>query len=123
MSRTTLRAVIVITTLTTAAVHLIALNIPSIRDTGSPDLMFTLNGLGYLGLLVLFLWNPGIVAERRQLFYYAFIGYTVVTILAWVVVGSRDLVGYGTKLDEVILVVALWQYMRAGPETMEERTH
>lgn len=118
MSRSTSRLVIVITTLITATVHLIVLNIPFIRDTGSPDILFTLNGLGYLGLLVLFLWNPSIVAERRELFHYAFMGFTLVTILAWVAMGSRDLVGYGTKLDEVILVVALWQHMGAGQETM-----
>lgn len=119
MSRSTSRTVIVITTLITATVHLIVLNIPFIRDTGSPDILFTLNGLGYLGLLVLFLWNPAIVAERRDLFYYAFIGYTLVTILAWAVMGSRDLVGFGTKLDELILIAALWQQKQAGAESME----
>lgn len=114
MSRSTLRAIIVITGLITALVHLVVLNM----SLGKVDVLFTLNGLGYLALLAAFLWNPGPVAERRKLLHWAFMAYTAVTILAWVAVGSRDLVGYLTKLDELILLAALW--MNMGQEEPKE---
>ena len=34
--------------------------------------------------------------------------YTVVTILAWVAIGQRDLYAYANKIIEVILIVLLW---------------
>ncbi|NIV37725.1 MAG: hypothetical protein GWN58_52425, partial [Anaerolineae bacterium] len=103
------RAVILVTGLITALVHLIWLNIPFIRETGSPDILFTLNGLGYLGLLALFFLEPAFLAEQWDFLHYIFIGYAAITIVAFLLLGDpSDLVGWFTKLDEVILIVAVW---------------
>jgi len=40
-----------------------------------------------------------------------------VTILAWVFVGARSAVGYGDKIVEILLVIALYMHLRLGPET------
>jgi hypothetical protein len=43
-------------------------------------------------------------------------GFTVVTILAWVVMGDKSLpdglIGYIAKIDELLLLVAVFQYGR-----------
>lgn len=105
MSRSATRTIILITGLITALVHLIVLNL------GGLSPLFLLNGIAYLVLLGLFFFNPAIVADRRRLFHYAFIAFAAVTILAWVAVGTRGVLGWGTKLDEVILIIALWMNM------------
>ncbi len=108
MSRSTLRAVILITGLITALVHLILLSVL----IGDISVLFVLNGLGYLVLLAAFFLNLPFLVGRRRLVHYAFIAYTLVTILAWIPIGSKNAVGYLTKLDEVVLVLALWQHLR-----------
>lgn len=113
MSRSTVRLAILVLGLFTAFVHLIVLNVSFVRDTGSPDLLFTLNGLGYLGLLAAFFWKLPWISERRSLLHYLFIGYTAVTILAWVAMGARNVIGYATKLDEVLLIAALWMHLKS----------
>lgn len=123
MNRSTLRGVILVTGLITALVHLILLNIPFIQKTGSPDILFTLNGLGYLGLLGLFFLQPAFVAEQWDFLHYIFMGFTAVTIVAFFVLGGTgfggtevDPVGYATKVDELILIVALWMHKGQEPE-------
>lgn len=123
MNRSALRGVILVTGLITAGVHLIVLNIPFLRETGSPDILFTLNGLGYLGLLSLFFTQPTFVAEQWDLFHYLFISFAAVTIVAFFILGGTgfggtevDPLGYLTKLDEVILIAALWMHKGRGPE-------
>jgi hypothetical protein len=49
-----------------------------------------------------------IVKDRRSLVRWIMIGFTAITILAWVAIGSRDAIGYFTKLVEVALIVLLW---------------
>jgi hypothetical protein len=76
---------------------------------GSPDVLFTLNGLGYLGLLALFFFAPAFVTEQWAFLHYMFMGYAATTIIAFLLLGDpSDLVGWFTKLVEVILIVALW---------------
>jgi hypothetical protein len=102
------RAVILITGLITAAIHLVVLNLAYLRAQGRPDLLFTLNGVGFLGLLLLYFIDLPPLQGRKNLVRYAFIAYTVLTIAAWIPIGERSLLGYATKLDEVILLVALF---------------
>jgi hypothetical protein len=102
MNRSVLRAAIVILGLATALIHLY-LNI----FYGEFSVLFTLNGLGYLALLAALFLNVRFVANRRKLVHYLFIGYTVVTIVAWIAIGSRDMVAYADKVIEVLLVIAL----------------
>lgn len=46
-------------------------------------------------------------------------GYAVVTILAWVAIGQRDIVGYVDKAIEIGLVIALWRHLRVGPRARD----
>jgi hypothetical protein len=106
MNRSTTRTVILITGLITAIVHLIVLNLNELFP------MFILNGLGYLVLLGLFFMNPGVVAQRRRLFHYAFIAFALATIIGFVLVGDpSNVLGWATKVDELILIIALWMNM------------
>ncbi len=108
MSQKTLRAAILVMGLFTALVHLVLLNLSFVQETGSPDLLFTLNGLGYLAFLTAFFWEGvPFFSTRRRLLHYLFIAYTAVTVLAWVAMGARNAIGYVTKLDEVLLIAAL----------------
>jgi bacteriorhodopsin len=117
MSRSALRTSIIVLTLITALIHLILLNLGFIRTTGRPDLLFTLNGLGYLGLLGVFLINPVFLARQRRLFHYVFMAFTAVTIVAFLAMGGTGFggrpfnpLGWATKVVEVLLILALWRY-------------
>jgi hypothetical protein len=95
---TAIRVGVVLLTLIAAAVHLSLL---------FPDVAFILNGLGYLTLLAaLYLPIPRLVPYRR-IARLTFIGYATLTILLWVAIGERSLLGYFTTADEVALVLLL----------------
>ena len=110
MKHSTLHTLVLVTGLITAFVHLVMLGLlPEHKDV-----LFSLNGLGYLGLLGLFFVNPGIVASRRSLMHYAFMAYTAATIIAWVAIApERNALGYLTKLDEIVLIAALVAHLRS----------
>ena len=94
----TIRIGVVVLTLMAAVVHLSLL---------FPDPIFTLNGLGYLTLLAaLYLPIPQLVPHRR-LVRWTLIGYASLTILAWVAIGERTLLGYSTMVGEVALIILL----------------
>lgn len=101
MSENYTRFIVTILTTFTAIVHLVILNLGGIQP------LFVLNGLGYFGLLgALLLRFP---RNRQVLLHYAYMAYALATIIAWVVVpGTRDTLGYSTKLVEVLLIVFLW---------------
>lgn len=94
--------IIAILALLTAGIHLTLL---------FPDVLFILNGLGYLTLLAAYLLPIPVARDRRALVRWAFIGFTVVTILAWLAIGVKTWpeggLGYVTKAIEVLLVIAL----------------
>ncbi len=109
MNRSSLRVVITILGLITALVHGVLLSI----SMGRLDLLFTLNGLGYLVLVAAFFFNPSIVAGRRRLLSYAFMAFAAVTIVAWVILGKPyTMLGYITKIDELLLIAALAMNLR-----------
>ena len=119
MSRSSLRTSIIVLGLITALIHLVLLNLGFLRQTGRPDLLFTLNGLGYLGLLGVFILNPKFLAGQRQAFHYVFIGFAAVTIVAFLAMGGTGFggrpfnpLGWLTKADEVLLILALWQHAK-----------
>ena len=117
MSRSALRTSIIVLGLITALVHLVILNLGYLRETGRPDVLFTLNGLGYLGLLVALFAGIPFLAKQRTPVHFAFIAFTAVTILGWVAMGARSPLGYGDKIVEILLIIALWMHMRLGPES------
>ena len=107
MSRTALKTTVVILTLITALIHLLILNITMYQLQGSIDLLFTLNGIGYLVLLAAFLGKIPFLSGQDQWIHYAYIGFTLITILAFFIVGSSGTLGYFTKIIEGLLVIAL----------------
>lgn len=93
---------IVILTLATALIHF-SLNFLM----GKLDVLFTLNGLGYLSFLAaLFLPLP-LISRYRPVVRILFIVYTLVTIAMWIAFGQRDFLGYTDKAIEVALVALL----------------
>src|SRR4051794_3434795 len=93
-----IRIGVAVLTLMAAVVHLSLL---------FPDPVFILNGLGYLVLLAaLYLPISRLVPYRRAV-RWTLIGYATLTILAWVVIGERTLLGYSTTAGEVALIALL----------------
>jgi hypothetical protein len=97
--------------LITAIVHLVLLNMMMINFTGQIDILFTLNGLGYLALLAAYFLPVPFLQNRRNLVRWVFILYTAATILAWFMLsfsrGQANTLGYVTKLVEAALIVLL----------------
>jgi ABC-type microcin C transport system permease subunit YejB len=110
MNRSTLRAVIIVTGLITALVHLVLLN----TGMGKIDPLFSLNGLGFLALLAALFLNLPVVSRQKALVHWGFMAFTAVTIAAWVVLGRPYTpLGYVTKAVEVVLIAALYLHLRA----------
>jgi len=93
-----IRIGVVVLTLITAIVHLSLL---------FPDPVFILNGLGYLTLLAALYLPIAWLVPHRRLVRLTLIGYATLTILLWVAIGERSLLGYSTTADEVALVILL----------------
>jgi hypothetical protein len=90
-----IRTGVILLTLFAAAVHLSLL---------FPDPVFILNGLGYLTLLGALYLPISRLMPHRRVVRLALIGYATLTILLWVVMGERTLLGYSTTAGEVVLV-------------------
>jgi hypothetical protein len=67
--------------------------------------LYILNAAGYLVLLLL-LYLPALHPFQRAL-RWLLILYTLATILGWVAIGSRNMVGYLDKAVEIVLIVLL----------------
>ena len=96
---------IVLAALATAILHI----------TLFPDIVFTLNGLGYIGLLGAYLLPISFFQQNHKMVWWAFVGYTVLTIVLWVIMGDKTFVagtssatGYYAKAAEVVLIALLW---------------
>jgi hypothetical protein len=94
--------------LATAFLHL------SLFPVLGPDPIF-LNGLGYLGLLGAYFLPIPFLQQRHKLVWWILVGYTLLTVVLWVVMGDMNFVpgttsaiGYYAKAAEVILLVCLW---------------
>jgi hypothetical protein len=97
-----LRVVISLLTLITALFHILVFY-PDF------DLWFTLNGLGFIGLLVALLVPLPILKNFPRLVRYGFIGYTLLTILMWIILqGEQTTQAYLIEVDQVVLIVLLW---------------
>ncbi len=83
---------------------------------GKFDLIFFLNGIGFIVLLWAILKPPAFLAGQKALVHWVTILYTLVTIVLFFVFNAET--GYGalgllTKADEVLLIIALFLHMRA----------
>jgi len=96
---------IILLTLATAVLHI----------TLFPDIMFTLNGLGYLALLAAYFLPIPFLQDRHNLVWWALVGYTALTIVLWLIMGDKNFVagtssatGYYAKIAEVLLLAFLF---------------
>ncbi len=116
---------IIILVLITASLHIAAafdkilFPLPSER----PDITFTLNGIGYLGLLGAYFLPIPFFQQRHKLVWWVLFVYAIITIIAWLViwVGMNVILGgqpffahdsiYGVpaKITELILLYLLWR--------------
>jgi len=99
---------IIVSTLATAFLHL------SLFSKLGFDPIF-LNGFGYLGLLGAYFLPIAFFQQRHKMFWWGLAGYTVLTIVLWVVLGDMKFVagttsatGYYAKAAEVFLLAFLW---------------
>lgn len=94
---------IILLALATAVVHLVILNV----SLGGLDPLFTLNGLGYLGLLALYFLPIPVARDNRGLVRWVLVAFTAVTVIAWIFIGERIVLGYVDKAIEVVLILLL----------------
>jgi hypothetical protein len=111
---------IIILALITAVLHLAAAFDKQLFPD-SPDPLFILNGLGYLGLIGAYFLPIAFFQQKHNLVRQGFMGYTILTIVAWLVIWvgfsvirdgipffSHDSVyGVPAKIVEVILFFQL----------------
>jgi hypothetical protein len=80
----------------------------------SPDPLFTLNGLGYLGLLGAYVLPIPFFQNRHKLVWAVLGGYAILTIVLWAFIGDKNfstpagLIGLLAKISEVSLLGFLW---------------
>jgi hypothetical protein len=120
MKLTGRQTAIIILALITAILHLAAAFDKQLFPDGA-DPLFILNGLGYLGLLGAYFLPIAFFQQKHNLVRQGFMGYTILTIAAWifiwviqsVIIGgmpffSHDSVyGVPAKIAEVILFFQL----------------
>lgn len=110
MKLSPIRIGIIVSTLATAFLHL------TLISYGLPPFdPIILNGLGYFGLLAAYFLPIAIFQDKHKLVWWAFVGYTVLTIILWAVLGdlnfvagTKSAIGYYAKAAEVALLVFLW---------------
>lgn len=117
MDRSTLRIAVIILAAITGIVHLY-LGIDGFDINDRYKVLWVLNGIGYFVLLGLLFLDVPFFSERRDLAHYLLMLFALVTIIAWWVTGgSRELLGYLTKLDEVLLIIATYLHLQATQES------
>jgi len=99
---------IIIFTLATALLHL------SLFPILGLDPIF-LNGFGYLALLGAYFLPIPFLQQRHGLIWWLFFGYTILTIILWVILGDKNfsastssMIGYIAKAAELFLLGFLW---------------
>jgi hypothetical protein len=80
-----------------------------------PDIVFTLNGLGYIGLLAAYFLPIPFFQQRHKMVWWGLAGYTLLTVILWVIMGDKNFVagtysatGYYAAISELILLGFLW---------------
>jgi hypothetical protein len=105
MSKQTLRYAILVFGLITGVIHAVILNLQGI------NWLMMLNGLGFFALTGAIFFEPSFLAGQRKWIIYLLIAYTLFTIVGFFVLNSSyGPLGIIAKIDEVLLVIALWLY-------------
>jgi hypothetical protein len=105
MSKQTLRYTILVLGLITGVIHAVILNLQGL------NWLMLLNGLGFFVLTGVIFFEPSFLAGQRKLIIYLLITYTLVTVVGFFVLNaSYGPLGIITKIDEVLLIIALWLY-------------
>ena len=100
--------------LITASLHIYAAFALYPPPQFSPDPMFTLNGLGYLGLLGAYLLPIPFFQKHHKLVWWALGGFTILTIVLWAIIGDKNFstltgqIGISAKIAELFLLGFLW---------------
>ncbi|HAD07164.1 MAG TPA: hypothetical protein DCE76_08405 [Anaerolineaceae bacterium] len=94
-----LAGLIILLTIATAGIHISLL---------FPDVVFILNGLGFLSLAAAYFLPIPLFIQKRKWIAWAYMGYTLITILLWVVIGERSTLGFATKAIELALLISVW---------------
>lgn len=101
-SRMIVRGLLSIAVLITAVIHLYL-------GMAYDAIIFVLNGVGFLGLLGLFLFPVSFLHPYRRWVGFALIGYSGLTILLWAVLnGKLDVTSISAKLAEVVIIITVW---------------
>ena len=102
-----LAAGVIVLALATAITHLtLGLQLLSFGGTGL-GLIFVLNFAGYVTLTALLYLPVRALEPYRGAIRTAFIAYTALTIVLWIFFGTKDVVGYLNKLNEIALIALL----------------
>ena len=83
-----------------------------------PEMKFdpiVLNGLGFIAFLGAYFLPISFFRQNHKLVWWGFVGYTILTIVLWVVMGDKNFVpgtkaaiGYYAKVAELFLLGFLW---------------
>jgi hypothetical protein len=101
----TRRYLIILLAVATGLIHLIILGFLF----GGPQILFILNGLGYLALIAALYFVPQL-AGMRSLIRWVLIAYTAITIIGYFVMNWPDVwgpLGLITKAIEIVLIILL----------------
>ena len=121
MKLTSKHYLIIVLVLVTAAIHLGAAF--ALFPAGHPDPLFSLNAIGFVGLLAAYFLPVPFFQRRRNFVRWALIAYNMITVIAWLVifVGQEVLqehmpffsedsaFGLPSQIIEVVIVYLLWQ--------------
>lgn len=112
------RYLIILLTLITAGIHFYFFNTDP--KGGLLFTMFLLNGLGYLGFLILLYLPLGLPSSIRRLVRPVFIGYTILTIVLYIIISASSGIWSAplapiSKVDEALLVWQLWAEGKTMP--------
>lgn len=99
------RYLIILLAVATGLIHLIILGFLA----GGTQILFILNGLGYLALIAALYFLPQL-AGSRSLIRWVLIAYAAITVIAYFVMNWPDVwnpLGVITKVIEVVLIILL----------------
>lgn len=103
---------VIILTMVTAFIHLYI----SFLFPDGPNLVFLLNGIGYLVLLAAIYAPVPALARYRTLFFWVLITYTALTVALWIFKGVYVWYAYIDKAVEILLILLIWLELRRLPD-------